>query len=166
MATTMLLLTACAPAMNWREVRTDVQGAAMLFPCKPSSFARMVRLGQEQVRMTLQACDADGATWGFAWADVGDPARVPAALRALRQSAADNLSATPGEALPLRVPGATPQPESLRQTLSGRAPDGKPLSGQIAVFSRGTVVFQATMLGRPTDEESASTFFSSLRLGV
>lgn len=161
-----VLLVACAPAMNWREVRPDVQGAVMLFPCKPSSFARMVRLAGEQVRMTLQACDAGGVTWGLSWADVGDPARVPLALRALRQSALDNLSASAGEDLPLRVPGATPQPDSLRQTLSGRTPDGKPVSGQVAVFSRGTVVFQVTMLGRPAQEDSAATFFSSVRLGV
>jgi hypothetical protein len=161
-----VLLVACAPAMNWREVRPDVQGAVMLFPCKPSSFARMVPLAGEQVRMTLQACDAGGVTWGLSWADVGDPTRVPLALRALRQSTLDNLSASSGEDLPLRVPGATPQPDSLRQALSGRTPDGKPMSGQVAVFSRGTVVFQATMLGKPAQEESASTFFSSVRLGV
>lgn len=165
-AASAVLLSACAPSMNWREVRADAQGAVMLFPCKPSSFSRMVRLGEEQVRMTLQACDAGGATWGLSWADVGDPARVPVALRALRQSAADNLAATPGEALPLRVPGATPQPDSLRQSLVGRTPDGKPVSGQIAVFSRGTVVFQATMLGGSALEEPATTFFTSVRLGV
>lgn len=164
-AASAVLLSACAPSMNWREVRADVPGAVMLFPCKPSSFSRMVRLGEEQVRMTLQACDAGGATWGLSWADVGDPARVPLALRALRQSAADNLAATPGDALPLRVPGATPQPDSLRQRLVGRTPDGKPVSGQIAVFSRGTVVFQATMLGGSAQEESATAFFTSVRLG-
>jgi hypothetical protein len=161
----VLLLSACSPTMNWREVRADGQQAVMLFPCKPVSFARMVRLGDEQVKMTLQACDAGGVTWGLSWADVGDPVRVPPALRMLRQSAQDNLSSTSGQALPLRVPGATPQPESLRQTLAGRAPDGKPMQGQVAVFSRGTVVFQATMLGRPAQEESAATFFSSVRLG-
>jgi hypothetical protein len=152
--------------MNWREVRVEGQGASMLLPCRPSSFARLVDLGDGPVKMTLQACDAGGATWALSWADVGDPARVPSALRALRQSAALNLSATPGDALPLRVPGATPQPENGRHALSGRAPDGRPLSGQIAVFSRGTVVYQATMLGPSASDESAATFFASLRLGV
>ena len=165
LAASVLLVSACSPTMNWREVRADGQQAVMLFPCKPASFARMVRLGDEQVKMTLQACDAGGATWGLSWADVADPARVPRALRMLRQSTQDNLSATAGQALPLHVPGATPQPDSLRQALAGRAPDGKPLQGQVAVFSRGTVVFQATMLGRPAQEESAATFFSSVRLG-
>ena len=59
--------------------------------------------------------------------------------------------------------GQTPHPGSGRWSLEGRYPDGKPVLGQVAVFSRGTVVFQATALGVTPSSEAADTYFSGLR---
>jgi hypothetical protein len=35
----------------------------------------------------------------------------------------------------------------------------------VAVFSRGTVVFQATVLGVPQASEAADTYFNALKFG-
>ena len=157
-------LAGCSPALDWREVRVEDREAVLLLPCKPAAHARQVRLGEEQVKLTLQACQAAGMTWGVASADVGDPGRVAAALEALRASSAGNLGAQPGAALPLQVVGATPQPGSGRAAYAGQRPDGQPLQAQVAVFSRGTVVYQATVLGERLSVEAAETFFGSLKL--
>jgi hypothetical protein len=158
-------LAGCAPALDWREVRVEGREAAVLLPCKPSAHARQVRLGEDSVKLTLQACQAAGMTWGLASADVADPTRVGAALQALREASAGNLGSPTAAALPLKVAGATPQAASGRAAYAGRRPDGQPVQAQVAVFSHGTVVYQATVIGERLSAEAADTFFGSLRLG-
>jgi hypothetical protein len=115
------------------------------------------------VRLSLQACSADGQTWGVAHADVEDPARVAVALAELRASAAANVAAGAVELLPLQVPGATPQPGSERVRFDGRLPDGRTVQAQVAVLAQGTRVFQVTALGERLPAEAADTFFGSIR---
>ena len=158
-----VFVSACAPALDWREVRVGAADSVALFPCKAASHARVIALAGQQVKLTLHACQAGEATWGLAWADVGDPARVGAALQGLQEGARMNLGQARAQARPLAVKGQTPHPGSGRWSLEGRYPDGKPVLGQVAVFSRGTVVFQATALGVTPSSEAADTYFSGLR---
>jgi hypothetical protein len=158
------LMLACAPALDWREVRPAGAGITMLFPCKPDSHARQVRLGPDPVRLELHACTAAGVTWALAFADVADPARVGPALVELRSAAARNLAASEPQVLGLKVDGATPNPASQRVQFQGRMPDGRAVIEQVAVFAKGTRVFQAIALGDKLDAEAADSFFGSLRL--
>lgn len=158
------LLMACAPALDWREWRPEGSGLAVLFPCKPASHARRVSLGPDTVRLELHACTAGGMTWAVAFADIEDPARVGPALTALRMAAAHNLSAAPAQEMALKVEGATPNPASQRVQFRGQMPDGRAVTEQVAVFAKGTRVFQAVALGETLDPESADSFFGSLRL--
>ena len=158
-------LSACAPALDWREVRVGAADSVALFPCKVASHARLISLAGQQVKLTLHACQAGEVTWGLAWADVGDPARVGAALQGLKEGARVNLGQAQAQARPLAVKGLTPHPAAGLWSLEGRYPDGKSAQGQVAVFSRGTVVFQATALGVGAGAEAAETFFGALRFG-
>jgi len=158
------LLLACAPALDWREVRPVGGGIVLLMPCKPDSHARQVQLGPDTVRLELHACTAGGTTWALAFADVGDPARVAAALVELQASAARNLAAAELRQLPLKAEGATPNPASERVQLQGQMPDGRAVTEQVAVFAKGTRVYQAVALGAVLDAEAVDSFFGSLRL--
>jgi len=158
-----LLLAACAPALDWRDVRPEGSELILLMPCKPTVQERRLPLAGSPVRLSLHACSAGGQTWGLAHADIDDPGRVGAALAALRASTAANVAAGAVERLPLRVPGATPQPASERVRFDGRLPDGQAVQAQLAVFARGTRVFQATVLGEQLPAEAADTFFGSIR---
>ncbi len=160
----VLLLGACSPAQDWRELQPEDSGAQLQFPCKPVSHARDLTLADARVRLTLHACTAgDGATYALAVADVGDPSRVGPALEALRDSAAGNIGAASTRTLPLAVRGATPNPGAQRIALDGTRSDGEPVQAQVAVFTKGTRVYQATVLGRRLDAEAADTFFGALR---
>jgi hypothetical protein len=161
---TGVLMLACAPALDWREVRPTGSGMTLLFPCKPDSHARQVALGPDSVRLELHACNAAGATWALAIADVGDPARVGPALLELRTTAAKNLSASEPQILTLKVEGATPNPSSQRVQFQGRMPDGRAVTEQVAVFAKGTRVFQVIAVGDKLDAEATDSFFGSLRL--
>ena len=158
-----LLLAGCAPALDWRDVRPAGSGAALLFPCRPAGQERRLRLGGQTVRLALHACSAGGQTWGLAFADVADPALVGPALVELRAAAVANIGAAAGQALALAVIGATPHPASARERLQGHLPDGGAVRMQVAVFARGTQVYQATVLGEHLPDEAAETFFAAIR---
>jgi hypothetical protein len=159
-----LILSACSPALDWREVRPAGSGLVGLLPCRPSVYERSVRLAGPPLPLSLNACSADGLTFALAFADVGDPSRVSAALAELQAAAQANVGASQPETLALAVPGATPNPASARLRLAGLLPDGKAVEEQVAVFSQGTHVFQATVIGPRLPAEVADTFFDGLRL--
>lgn len=167
-ALTATVLAACAagcsPALDWREVRPPGTPLLLLFPCKPQGQDRLVALAGTSTRLALQACPAAGQTWGLAVADVGDPARVGPALAGLAAAAAANIGAAAATPTPVQVRGATPNPGSQRWALQGRMPDGKGVVMQVVVFTHGTQVFQATVLGPQAPPEAADSFFDSMRI--
>ena len=154
----------CAPTLDWRELRPPGSPLLLLFPCKPSALQRAVPLAGHSVTLTLHACAAGGQTWGLAMADVADPARVVSALAALNASAAANIGAAPSTAATFVVRGATPNPGSQRLLLQGKLPDGKQVTLHTAVFTHGTQVFQASVLGEQVSAATADTFFDALRV--
>ena len=157
-------LTACAPVLDWREVRTPGAAVVALMPCKPVAQQRQLNLAGARVVVSLQACSAGGLTWGLVSADVADPALLGAALDELLAASARNVSArvTGGDAF--APPGSTPNARSRRARLAGTLPDGSRGQLESAVFTHGTWVFQATVLGEKADAEAADNFFSSLRV--
>jgi hypothetical protein len=154
----------CAPAFNWREVRPEGSGAALLMPCRPNGQERRVLLGGRPRLMTLFACTAAEQTWSLAFADVGDPTNLAEVLAGLVQSAGNNISATAQRSASLQVRGATPHAASQRVAFDGQLPDGKAVQLQVAVFVSGTKVFQATAVGAALPPEGLETFMGSLRI--
>lgn len=160
----LVLLAACSPALDWREVRPAGSQLQLLFPCKPVQQARRVTLAGQTVRLVLQVCNAGEQTWALAHADLGDPTHLGPALTELLNSAAANLGAAPGTPQPLQVAGATPHEASARWRFSGQLPDGVAVVEEVAVFAYGTRVYQATALGPQLPPELAQTFMGSLRV--
>jgi len=159
------LLEGCSPALDWREVRPPGSQLQLFFPCKPNAQHRSVQLAGQPVRLALHACSAGGQTWALAFADLADPLRVTAAMAELSASAAANIAAdSVSRRTPLQVPGATPNPGSERNWLTGKLPDGKAVRMQVAVFTYGTRVFQATALGESLPDEAADVFFNAIRV--
>jgi hypothetical protein len=159
-----LMLAACTPTLDWRDVRPEGSGVMALFPCKPASQARQVALAGGKVTLTLHACTAGDATYALALADVGDPARVSAALAELKTSAWANVQATPPAPTPAMQPaGTTPNPEAARWRVQGQLPNGQTVQEAGAVFARATWVHQATVIGARLDDEAVQTFMDALR---
>jgi hypothetical protein len=157
-------LAACSPTLDWRELRPAGSGAQLMFPCKPSSQTRPLELAGVRVPLTLHVCTAGGATYALAVADVGEAGRIAAALTQLGDAAARNLSGEAQELPMPRVAGATPQPQARRLLVRGHLPDGSAAQQQLAVFSHGTRIYQASVLGASLDGEGVETFLGSIRL--
>jgi hypothetical protein len=155
---------ACTPALDWRELKTADGRLAFMLPCKPTVQERSVQLAGRAVTLALQACAAQGQTWGVASAEIGDPAAVGPALAELASSAAANVRGQIGAERAARVPGATPYDASRHLQLRGSQPGGQPVAMQLVVFAHGTRVFQATALGATIGTEAADTFFGALRI--
>ena len=115
----------------------------------------------------MWACSAEETVYALSFADVKDPARVGAALDELGRAAQSNLQAQAGapKQQPAVVTGMTPHPQSAQWRLSGRVPDGRAVEERVVLFSHGTHVYQATMLGARLDAEAQETFFGGLRVG-
>lgn len=158
------LLSACAPTLDWRDLRPEGSAMQLQFPCKPTTQRRDVPLAGVRANLALHACTAGGQTWGLAVADLGDPARVGTALSELAEAAATNLGASAPVGGVLQVPGATPNGQSRRVRLQGRSPDGTALQMELAVFARGTQVYQASVLGQTLAADAADGFFASMRV--
>ena len=158
-------VTACTPVLDWREVRPEGAGLVALFPCKPAGYARRLPLAGIAVEMSLFACSAGAATYAVGYADIGQPQLVGRALDELAAAAARNIGSDGSHAVaPLRIEGMTPNPQAGRRAFVGQLSDGQRVEEQVAVFSRGTRVYQATMVGVRLEVEAVEAFFGALRL--
>jgi hypothetical protein len=184
-------LAACSPALNWRDVHVDQTRLNLLLPCKPDRIQKTVPLGGPLVQLAMAGCDAAGATFAVAVADLGDPARVGPVLTqwqaltlanmkaspapvALVQGAltppasasgatAAGLAGPPTRVLQLDVAGASSDPAPVLLHARGQRPDGTAVSGHAAFFAQGSQVFQAVLYADRIAPEVSETFFSSLR---
>lgn len=156
-------LTACSPVLDWREVRSPGAPVQWLMPCRPATQQRELPLAGAPALLTLQACSAGDLTWAMVSADVGDPARVGPALQELLATSARKLNASSPTGVAFAPPGSTPNAHSLRTRLAASAPEGGEVQMDSAVFTQGTWVMQASVLGPRVDAEAAEVFFSGLR---
>lgn len=124
-----------------------------MFPCKPELELR------EAVGMGLWQCEAGGARYSVAWADVADPTRTGAALVEMSRTVAAKMGAEVPAALPLTVPGMTPLPEAAAYRLTGPQGDVR-----LAVFAHGGRAYQAVRMGARDDATAWATFVGALRV--
>ncbi len=162
-----VMLGACSPAMNWRDVRPDDSGLVGQMPCRPASHARDIALGGQTLKLTMHACTAQGQTFAIAWGDVANVAHVEGVLLALKQATLANTAASDQPAsMPLSVRGATAQRVAgrwaWRGMLGSRDQGAESVDTQTALFARGTRVVQASVVGRAIQPADADLFLASL----
>lgn len=100
-----LLLAACSPSYNWREMDVADGHVRAAFPAKVQTQARDISLGGHRLRFTLDMAEVDGSMFAVGHARLpeavaGDPAARLALRDALVQSLYANLGARPATPLP------------------------------------------------------------------
>lgn len=164
-----LLLVACNPTFNWRELRPDGTPLLALMPCKPDSATRPVPMVGAPVELHMHSCEAGSLRFAVAWADVGNAAQVSPALAAWRSASLQSLRVipSPGEDPATRwavtVAGAD---AVLGVSALGRDPQGQPVRTRAAYFAQGSRVFQAAVYGAELPDEAVDPFFAGLRLSA
>ena len=169
-AAMLLLLAACNPTFNWREVRPDNTALSLLLPCKPDKAEKTVPLGGQPVALRMLGCDAGDATFAVAVADIGDASRAEAVLAQWQALTLANMKAGPvgtgtgaTQVSSFRPSGMTGGAPALLVKSSGQRADGRAVAGQAAYFSRGSQLFQVVLYAGVMNAEVAETFFSSLK---
>lgn len=162
----LLALAACSPSLNWREVRPEGTRLNLLLPCKPDKAQKVVPLGGRATPLSMLGCDADGATFAVAVADVGDAAQAAPVLAQWQALTLANMKAAPASLQPLtlKISGAAAGLAVSRVQAQGQRADGAAVSTQAAYFAQGSQLFQVVMYAPTIAPEVAETFFSSLKL--
>lgn len=160
----ILTLSACTPALNWRELRAGADGALkLLLPCKPDRASRpMPLLTGENVELHMLGCEADGILFAVSWADVRDASRTVAAQAQWQSAMLATLRAEAPQTQPFPLKGASAQPVAVRVRASGVQPQGGAVQAQGLWFARGSQVFHAVMYGERLGTDVTDTFFSGI----
>jgi hypothetical protein len=158
-----LLVSACSPSLNWREVQLPQTDLTAQMPCRPSKHARPVTLGQRARLLNLWSCSTDDATWGLAWIEDVEPDQLGETLIALKQGALNNVRAPDASMAEFRVPGAMSHAQAGRLKTRGQRPDGNPIAQDMALFAKGKTVYQATVLYSSKQSQGSEEFFGALR---
>lgn len=165
----VLALSACSPAFNWREVRVPEGSLSLMLPCKPDRGSRSVPWGGQSVEMAMLGCEAGEALLALSHLPLPTGLTPGQALTQWRQVTLRHLGADPasGPTEAFVPSGALGLPESLRQTVSGRQPDGRAVQVQLAWFAHadagGTRLFQAAFYAPKVPAEPAQTWLDSLK---
>ncbi len=171
-------LTACNPALNWREVR--VERLVALLPCKPDHAQRSVQLGTLQdLPLQMTGCEASGGLYAISHVRVADPAQVDAAQAAWRQASLAPLQAISVQIEPFQF--AKPRVSGLRANAPGtatvpsgalvemlrvqaRRSDGSPLQARLLWFANGVDIYHVALYGANLTQDMSEMLFSELSL--
>jgi len=163
MAAAMTWVSACSPALDWREFVPQDSGISVNLPCRPDHHARPVVLGSATVQMNMLVCSADEATFALSYFDVADPARISATLIEWREAALGNVQARDAQMAPTQIKGMTPNAEAVHVSASGRLPDGAAVQEHAAFFVHGLRVYQAAVIGAHPSPQALAVFFAGLK---
>jgi hypothetical protein len=89
-----LLLAACDPTYNWRDYQIKDAPFSAQFPSKPATHTRSVDLDGIRVEMTMTAAEVEGALFAVGSATLGDAAKAPAAIEAMKTAMVRNINGT------------------------------------------------------------------------
>jgi hypothetical protein len=162
----ILLLCACTPALNWRDVQLESPDGSILkaaLPCKPDNATRKQQLGGFQVDLSMMGCSVKDITFTLSRIPLVDPLSATKVLAAWQAAAVVNVKADPAPSSSVAVSGAGAWPQATRVTLTGSATQAHML--WFAKQSRdGLTLYQAALYGKQPSHEAVTTFFESLQL--
>ncbi|HYD95127.1 MAG TPA: hypothetical protein VEC01_07370 [Noviherbaspirillum sp.] len=151
-----LLLAACSPKFDWREVRGGDAPFIVLLPAKPASHTRTIDLDGVKVAMTMTAAEVDGVTFAVGSAEMQDAAQAQQALAAMKTALVRNIG------------GSITQEKTAGPATIDVEAKGAQARVLIARFAaRDKRIYQAVMLGneKAISRDAADTFFTSFKPG-
>lgn len=154
-----LLLSACSPELNWREVHATEGAYTILMPAKPASHSRRLKLDAIDADMTLRGAEVNKVSYVVGAVTLSSPAQAQQALAAMQTGMLRNIAAGTPQQRTVLV-DKLPMTELSAQ---GKAPSGQALSLRARFAARGNRAYQAVVLGpaAQVQDEAAQTFLES-----
>lgn len=159
---TAAVLDGCSPSLNWRAVELPGSDLQAVLPCRPGRYERAVEVDGLGLKMFMLSCQANGVTFALSTAETPDSSRVEGVLAALLSGARAGIHGS-GAPVPWQPAGATPYRNSASARLHGERPDRSAVVEEIAVFARGTRVYEAIAIGRTLQAAETQPFQDALR---
>jgi hypothetical protein len=159
-----VLLAACSPALNWREVRPGGAELKALLPCKPDQGHRRQRLAGQDIDISMVGCEAGGALFAISVAELGDPDRALAVQVQWQAHLLGNMQAVVSTNSAYAIKGAGAQLAPVRLSARGLRPDGRPVVVQGVWFARGTRLYHAVIYADTIVDAQSEPFFGGLEL--
>jgi hypothetical protein len=152
---TAVLLMACNPAFNWREVRVGEVPVLALMPCKPDKAERTVSLQGQPATLHMASCDVGSLTFAFAALGVPEGMDPGVASHAWKLATLASLKA------PLSGARDWPLPQRTAWSATGWQADGLRHNGQavhvrVVAVARGRSLHQLAIYGDPPPEVLAT----------
>ncbi|MDP5009257.1 MAG: hypothetical protein NWQ13_09835 [Glaciimonas sp.] len=87
-----LLLSACSPAFNWRQVQSNDAPYSVMLPAKPATFTREVDLDGIKINMTMMAAEVENTVFAVGSAKVADTQHTAVVLQAIKTALLKNIN--------------------------------------------------------------------------
>ncbi|MDO9192340.1 MAG: hypothetical protein Q7U12_05540 [Undibacterium sp.] len=156
-----IVLTACSPKFDWREVRGSDAPFTVLMPAKPATFSREMQLNDVMLKMQMTAADAEGVSFAVGSAKVDDAGKIPGVLQAMQKGMLNNIH---GNIDGKVVRDSNPANKDL--IAYGTLQNGQPVKLVARFVSRGAWVYQAVIIGKEKalTPEVVDTFMTSFKI--
>jgi hypothetical protein len=166
-----LMLAGCSPPYNWREIRPEAQGFAVLMPAKTAAMNREIDLDGLRVSMSMVGARVDASLFTVGVVDLDRDAieQRGRALTAMRVGMLRNVAASTIAERAIELPivdasGRTlSRTPALRVDARGRV-GGQPIRMSAIFVSRGERLWQAVAIEPEPGGEPSATMIDSFRL--
>lgn len=155
-------LSGCTPALDWHTLRLPEVAVEVLLPCRPSVFARSLRLASEAVVWNLHSCRAADFNWAAGHAKFSSVAAAERAMSELQEHAPGDTSNTTASS-PWRRDLAAPSGSAKHWRRNAKLGDGRQVHMHMALMQRDQHVVQLLAIGEQADNEAVEMFLDSLQ---
>lgn len=154
----LLLLTACYPTYNWRELPVADGLATLAFPAKVDTAKRDIELAGMPVTFVLTTAEVNEVVFSIGWAQL--PAQsTPEQRKAAQRTLVDSLAASMSKP----APASAYEADVFRLETSR---DGRALAMVARVLVHYDIVMRVVVSGPPDEltQDLAQEFMRSLKL--
>lgn len=163
-----VLLSACSPEQNWRQLSFEGSTLKAQLPCKPDRTTREVPLGGVPVSLSVAGCEAAGAMLALMSASLAPGVDAQAVLAGWQQATLAHVPpAEPPRSEAWRRSAWLPLAAAQRLQWQGKGADGRPVAAQAVwgAFAEGdhVRVVHAVVYAPKPMPELAQTLFEGLQ---
>lgn len=152
----VLMLLACSPKFDWREVSGSDAPFRVLMPAKPASFSRDMQLAGLKLNMQMTAADAAGVNFAVGSVRLDDPGKAGIVAEAMKEGMLKNVQG--------QVTKTAKGPDGIVE-IQGKLPDGEAVTMVARFIIKGSRVYQVIAIGpaKKLNQDVIDTYMSSFK---
>lgn len=167
-----MMLAACSPPFDWREIRSDAAPYVVAMPAKPSTFSRKIDLDGTETVMTMTAAETGDITFAVGSAELPDATHAQVSLTAMKTAMVNNIGGKIRQEKVLTMPqtqnatsGTLAVTEIEAIGAASTATAGQPRILFARFVARDKHVFQIVVTGpeKAVTRDIVATYFSSFK---